>query len=131
MSTYVERVTKNLEGLDAVSTGPCPGCEECADHFGFTDEYNDDGDTIKTAVVCFDEAYERGEVESEGSFSWSGCGICDSTLGGNLEVWHGVSKETGGVLHFDDACVDCVVYLANGDVPEEPEGENEENEEED
>ena len=107
---FMDRVERNLEGLTAVSTGPCPGCEECADRFGF--------DTVEE----FDGVLEAGGVPSEGSFSSRGCGICDSTLGGNLEVWHGVDSD-GKIMHFNDACVDCVVFLANGELPEGEEPE--------
>lgn len=105
MSTYTEAVESNLDGLDAVSTGPCPGCEACADLFGFDD------------VEAYDDALECGDVHGEGSFSWDGCGVCGSTLGGDLEVWHARDSD-GELVHFGDACVDCVVFLANGDEPE-------------
>jgi len=65
----------------------------------------------------FEEQWSSGRVFSEGSFSWAGCGICGSRLGGTVEPWHGVDSN-GEIMHFDDACVDCVCYLANGDLPE-------------
>jgi hypothetical protein len=114
--SFVERVEANLKGLTAVSTGPCPGCDECREHFGFD------------MLADMDAAIEDGSICAEPSFSSSGCGICDSALGGDLEVWHGVDSN-GAILHFDDACVDCVVFLANGDVPEgEDDGDGEDDE---
>lgn len=104
MSTYTESVARNLEGLEAVSTGPCPGCPDCARARGME-------------VADYDKAYEAGEVEPEASFSWRGCEICGSTLGGDREEWHAIGSK-GELLHFNAACVDCVVYLANGDEPE-------------
>jgi hypothetical protein len=66
----------------------------------------------------FEVAWSSGEVYSEPGFSWSPCGICGSGLGGDREPWHAINE--GEILHFDDACVDCVLYLAYGDLPEEP-----------
>ena len=105
MTKYAEAVERNLEGLQAVSTGPCPGCAECADLFGYDD------------IEEYSAAYETGEICSEGGFSWDGCGVCGSGLGGTMEVWHALGSD-GELLHFSDACVECVVYLANGDEPE-------------
>lgn len=107
---YCDRVEANLKGLCAVSTGACPGCDECADAFGFdsTDE--------------FTEAYESGSFEPESSFCWSGCEICGSSLGGEMEHWHAIEgdKPKGGeILHFTNACRDCLMFLANGEVPDD------------
>lgn len=96
MSTYTDAVECGLAGMEHVSTGPIyePGtCPDCEGH----DE--DAGD--------------------EGHFSWHPCGICHSRFGGTRYVWHWVDNE-GNIRHENDACTDCVVYLANGD---EPEGE--------
>ena len=105
MSTYTDAVEFNLKGLEAVSTGPCPGCSQCADDYGYE------------TVEAYTTAYEAGKVCSEGSFSWQGCGICGSSLGGDLEPWHALDSDRE-LCHFSDACFDCVVYLANGDEPE-------------
>jgi hypothetical protein len=104
MSEYTDSVEKNLSGLEAVSTGPCPGCQECADSHGYedTDKFNTD--------------LENGSVCAEAHFSWTSCGICGSQLGGDREAWHGIDSD-GNLMHFDDACTDCVVYLANGEEP--------------
>ena len=55
----------------------------------------------------------------EGNFSWSACESCGSTLGGNRYAAHGIID--GDVYHFD-VCVDCLMYHANGEVPETWEG---------
>lgn len=76
------------------------------------------------AREAFREAWSNGDVYSEGSFSWAGCGICGSTLGGTLESWHYVANNAEGVrtiYHHSDACVDCVAYLNNGTLPDEDE----------
>jgi hypothetical protein len=105
MPTYTDRVAAGLEGLRFVSTGICPGCEECADMHGFE------------SVEQMGREYETGSLCDEPHFSWSPCGICGSHLGGDREVWHWVDKD-GAIIHEPGACVDCVMYLANGDIPE-------------
>ena len=103
MTAYEKRVEKGLEGLTAVSIGPCPHCRECASSRGMK-------------LKQFDAAYEAGRIPAEAGFSWRPCGICGSSLGGDREEWHAILD--GNVVHFDDACVDCVMYLANGDLPD-------------
>lgn len=131
---FVEAIERNTAGLTAVSTGVCHGCEQCRDEHGqkitcptcngegWIDEDNDcqdcDGDGKRQLTMEeFEEEWSHGRVDAEPSFSWSGCDICGSSLGGNMEPWHGVD-ENGEIVHGDNACVDCVMYLANGDLPE-------------
>lgn len=105
-SPYVQSVEANLRGLDAVSTGYCPGCETCATDTGYE------------TVAEYDADLESGALECEPHFSWGPCGICGSHLGGDREPWHAIDKETGALFHGSGACVDCLVFLANGDEPE-------------
>ena len=93
MSKYTDAVEAGLKGLMAVSSGVCPGCDECP---------------------------EEG-VEDEASFSSRSCGICNSHLGGDRYVWHALYEDEAcgdDILQFDDACTDCVMFIANGDEPE-------------
>jgi hypothetical protein len=149
MSEYTERVESNLKGLTAVSTGLCSGCDECRESVGYVPEhtyaYGDgpSGDgrwyiravgvmqTYDTEEEClaacregFQVGWESGCFPDEPSFSWASCGICGSTLGGDREVWHGIDDLTGTLYHFGNACVDCIIYLANGDEPEETNNQN-------
>ena len=103
---YENAVRANLDGLDAVSTGVCPGCEVCRDQFA-------PGETMER----FQQLWSDGFVCDEGGFSWQPCGICGSSLGGQRYSWHYID-ENGEICHEDDACEDCVCYLANGDLPE-------------
>jgi len=105
MSAYTEAVASNIKNLKGVSTGICPGCEQCADDHGIS-------------VEEITEQYEKGSVCDEPHFTWSGCDICGSTFGLDAEAWHWVDKN-GVIIHESNACVDCVVYLANGDEPEQ------------
>lgn len=135
---YVERVEANLAGLDAVSVGTCPGCDECRGNYGdeYRVEFDDDADRFTfpaadgaewpteaeaeaAAREAFADAWRSGKAECEdpGGFSSGGCGVCGSPLGGDRFTWHALG-DGGRLLHFDDACTDCVLYLANGDVPE-------------
>lgn len=67
-------------------------------------------------------ALDRGEMEStrqcadEGGFSWAGCDSCGSSLGGNLSPAHYIG-DAGEIVHCS-VCVDCMMYHANGDLPE-------------
>jgi hypothetical protein len=88
---YVDRVNRYLSGTEAVSVGPCPGCEECAD--------------------CL---RENGEYHEDPWFSWQPCEICGE-LAGDRQSWHGIID--GHIVH-SSCCTDCVLYIANGDVPE-------------
>ena len=96
---FVSCAERGLEGKKFVSFGPIydSGCSEC-DESGFTEEYGD-----------------------EGGFSYSQCGICGSRLGGDRYVWHWVDGD-GEIMHEHDGCTDCLVYISNGDEPEEWEG---------
>lgn len=156
MSEYTESVERGLQGLTAVSTGVCPGCDTCREAHQFVPEeidpepgekpwvvpddvrdedgrwprygtgpkrarpdqyYDTEEQATEAAREAFDEACSSGGVCDEGSFSWSGCGICGSNLGGTVYDWHAVNDDDE-LLHFNDACTDCVLYLANGDEPD-------------
>ena len=100
---YLLAVERGLMGLEAVSTGVCPGCEVCAEEH----------DVSLDELRC---RYENGEIVSEPHFSNRGCDICGTMLGGDREVWHAIKGDE--LIHGSNCCVDCVCYLANGDVPE-------------
>lgn len=67
----------------------------------------------------------RGDVESarsmaeEGGFSHSSCDSCGSSLAGDRYPAH---YWAGGELRHDTVCVDCLMFHANGDVPDRWEG---------
>lgn len=106
MSEYTDAVEAGLKGVDAASTGLCPGCEECRDQFA-----------SDMSMEEFDEAWQAGEVFDEGGFSACGCGICNSNMHGTRHVWHWLDKDNN-IIHENDACTDCVLFMANGDEPE-------------
>ena len=108
MSEYTDAVERGLEGMEAVSFGPIHDAEACSECAEFSEDVGD-----------------------EGGFSWSACGICGSRLGGTRYVWHwrdpdsetrgkdGHLYRSGGIHHENDGCTDCLLYLSNGDEPED------------
>ena len=105
---YVAAVEAGCEGLDFISPGVCPGCDVCRSDYGF--------DTLADLAA----AWEKGEIAEDPHFSWRPCECCGSALGGDRYDAHGVDSE-GEIVHFS-ICVDCLCYLANGDIPEQWEG---------
>lgn len=101
-----------LDSMDPVtqargfSFGQCPGCPQCMDAAGISDE------------ATHREAWERGELPEEESFSYSGCGICGSPLGGDHSVYHWIDSDNE-ICHKDDGCRDCLFFTANGDLPDD------------
>ena len=101
---WTAEVARQLEGVFFFSVASaCKGCDTC--------ELPDD---------ATDEDYEMAR---EASFSWSSCDSCGSSLGGDRHPAHGVIADTetearGGELTHFSVCVDCVMYHANGDVPD-------------
>lgn len=109
---YTDAVSTGLDGMRGVSSGTCPGCTECMDIDGYTDE-----DKHR-------EDWRTYDMPSGGEgFSWRPCGVCKTALGGNRHVWHWIDGgdehgKGGEIVHESDMCTDCVLYLANGDEPE-------------
>lgn len=104
MSAFTDAIQANVGELKAVSTGVYPGCETCRDQLAPT-----------LSMEEFDELWGPGD---DTRFSWSPCDICGTTLGGDREVWHYLD-ENNEICHEDNACTDCVMYLANGYEPDE------------
>lgn len=152
MSKYTKTVERNLNGLEALSSGVCPACDECRSNYGdyrVSEIYSEDSEghiwwTFKASEdesygseeeaeeaskEAFDEDCRNGAIENEAGFSRSPCDACGSSIAGNREVYH---YWHNGKLHHDfGLCVDCVQYLANGTEPEDhPLNKSEEEEEE-
>ena len=94
-SAFMRAVATYCDGLDTVS----PGCR------GAKCEYAD-GDS---------------NHQCEEYFSWAQCDSCGSTLGGNRLPATAVYTDSDGQLQVIDLeiCVDCVMYHANGELPDE------------
>ena len=63
-----------------------------------------------------------GIGEDDPFFSWSQCDGCGSSLGGDRTESTGIDEDGESISL--DLCIDCVMYLANGDEPENWEGES-------
>lgn len=104
---YVKAVNKALEGLKAVSSGLCSGCDECAEAYSL--EY-------ETAEE-FDEAISNGDAFDEPSCSSVPCDFCGDMLQGNRCIAHAVQPNSlhrpNEILHFD-ICEDCVYFIEYG-----------------
>ena len=94
-------ITRNLE---AVSTGLCPGCADCANTWGFDPDSEE-------SMIDFENQIMAGELCDEGSFSWSPCDNCSERLGGDSHVAHGLDS-AGEIVHFR-VCTRCLM-LING-----------------
>lgn len=131
--SFVERFERGTKGLQALSVGSYPHetCERCK---GTKLEAREPGafecDPCKecdgTGLTCeCSECADCTDGEDEGSFSWRECDTCGSSLGGDRHRAHALMSDTpdnlqGKPLIHLDVCVDCLFYIANGDLPEEP-----------
>lgn len=70
------------------------------------------------AERAFREDWHGCLISDEGSFSGDGCGLCGMRMGSTLYVYHWVDRD-GAVMHETDGCGDCLMFHANGDVPED------------
>ncbi len=115
MSKYTEAVARNTKSLGALSTGACPGCTTCQERFNYCCEYS------------MQAAYDAGDIVDEGAFSKSSCDCCGSSMAGNRHAAHYIIPDDKGStrgqpIEHASICTDCLVYLANGDEPENWEG---------
>ena len=111
LQDWINRVEATCSELRAISIGACPGCERCRDLFA-SDMGMDE----------FEDAWSSCEICDEPAFDTSECGICGSGLGGDRWVWHWLD-DNNEIMHEDDACIDCVMYICNGELPTEYEDE--------
>jgi hypothetical protein len=59
---------------------------------------------------CFSfDTDQQEEMLDEGSFDWSPCELCGTTLGGDRWAAHGVTEDDD-VIHFD-ICTDCLSHI--------------------
>lgn len=99
IQAFLEAIEHNLSGLKFFSVGACPGCDEC----GLPD------------VDSMDSAeYESADQGDE--FSTVSCDSCGSDLAGSRHPAHGFTADDT-LIHLD-VCVDCLMFHANGELPE-------------
>ena len=102
-SDFVKAFENGSHWAKYLSPGACFNCLECFDGF--------DG-----GPQDFVEAVESGEYTADDGFSWHQCDICGTTLGGSRHAAHAFDDDE--LVHLM-VCVDCVMYMANGDEPED------------
>lgn len=102
---FVKAVERECDGLTGLNVGASAVCPTCLDLYGIED--TGDTDAMQEQLNEFDSP----------SFSREACDTCGSGLGGDRYCAHGFMKD-GNLIHLD-VCVDCVMYFANGDVPDQ------------
>lgn len=112
VAEYDEAIARCTEGLAAVSVGACTECEECVGQNGSDVEHLGPDDRERFA-----------DYADEGYFSWRPCELCGSPLGGTRYPAHALIPNEDGSLKKAEmvhlaCCYDCLVYFANGDLPE-------------
>jgi len=111
LSDFVEAIRFNWGDDWMISPGLSPSCPECQNDYSMSPRE-------------FYAKYEAGKVADEGSFSWSSCDSCGSHLGGMRYAAHAARRGDDGKFEIQhiSICVDCLMYHANGDEPENWEG---------
>jgi len=102
---FIERFKFRTSDIENITTGFSYACSDCQDAHGFC------------CMHSAKAAYESGEVSEEGHFSHDRCDMCRS-LPGNRYAAHGTIDGTS--YHFE-VCQDCLMYIANGELPEDEE----------
>lgn len=99
---YEAAVKHGCKGLTNISSGACPGCEEC----GLEENAGD---------------HER-DAASESYFSWSACDICNRNLGGARIPAHAFMTGAHGqkILVHLAICWECQSYLEYGKPQDAP-----------
>lgn len=101
---FVVAFEKNTKGLHAISSGFSAHCEDCRDSHDICCEHR-----AKFAM-------ESNEIVDEPSFSWRSCETCGSRLAGDRQAGHALDSNDD-LVHLN-MCTDCILYVANGDLPE-------------
>jgi len=108
-SEFVEAVETKTSDITGLSVGPTHICGACLNSHGFDATTADD----------MREGLENGDICDEGGFSSSSCECCGSRLGGNRYAAHGWIEIDGKAeLCHLDVCTDCLIFIANGEEPE-------------
>lgn len=101
---FVQAFERHTKGLEAISSGLCASCSDCQSTFDASE---------KKLAKLIDEG-----LSNEGGFSRSGCDTCCSSLGQLLYAGHALIEIDGKkVLTHLDLCEDCILFIANGDIP--------------
>ena len=88
---YRDRFELGTRGMDTLSSGPCPGCDDC-----------------ELPEEPTDEEYA---LAGESWFSWYPCSICQRQLGGDRVAIHWID---GGEIQHSSCCLDCQYFMEYG-----------------
>lgn len=136
---WLARFRAGSKGIKALSVGAYPhdACKACdATGLDLSTAATLDGAIVGAPVDECSECDGKGricecsscsdfdpDIGDEGSFSWSECECCGSSLGGTRHAAHGLISRTKygrkTVLIHLDVCTDCLMFIANGDLPGE------------
>jgi hypothetical protein len=128
---YLAAFRRATKGINALSVGAYPQdmCKACSGTGKLDDDHEnddncDDCNGKGRTCDCPDCADYDPEAGDEGSFSWSDCDTCNQSLGGDRHAAHGLintkprTKRTT-LIHLS-VCTDCLLFIANGDLPGDP-----------
>jgi predicted metal-binding protein len=101
--TFVANVTRYLDGLEPVFAGAACGCEAC----GLGDLAHPDDDQSR-----FEAAETLG-------MSWYRCEVCGGDPGERHAAHGWLKTDEGEELVHLTVCTDCLVFVANGDLPDD------------
>ena len=92
----------------------------------FTQAINHYCKNLTVSVGCMRSLCEHAENDDdedhqcEPSFSWQSCDSCGSNLGGDRFKAYGILTDDLQADLFElDICVDCAMFHANGELPDE------------
>lgn len=116
----------NGRGVVFCNCQTCPGCLEfdghaphCPDVESERQRREDAWVERVTASLAFRGLHSCTSIDSDGSeFSWRHCDLCRTNLGGNRTRCNGYSETAREVVDVDSVCDDCLLFLANGDLPD-------------
>lgn len=97
------------EGINCLTeTTYCPDCGS----------ENLDYDACEYTCRDCGKVFDGGECPHEAHFSWDSCDCCNA-IAGDRYFCEGYHPESGEVLKGYEICPDCLIYVANGDLPAE------------
>lgn len=108
--SYLVEFDRRTKGLKYLSSGICAACCDCQSNYGY-----DSPGELERAIV--------DGLCDEGGISRAGCDCCGNSLQQKLYDGHAFIELNGKeVLTHLDLCEDCVMFIANGDMPQNWEG---------
>ena len=106
MSKFTNAIERNWNSNHfTLAPGAATSCNECFWGLSQTEKDN--------------LSDEDQQAWDEGSFSHSDCDSCGSMLSGDRFPAHAIERHPNTHIYHIDICVDCLMFHANGQEPEE------------